>query len=645
MNTNTFTLLDYDIIKERVSQFALSEAGKKKLFGMVPSENLKQIKSWLDETEEAVKILEKSASIPVHGLEGIESVLNNFNKGIALRPEQLMKLYDFLDCCRKIRRFMKDKEVLAPRVASYIHSIEELPALAEEIIRCIRNGRVDDYASKALLKVRKQISIQEERLKEKLQQLIKSSKYKNYLQEMVISQRGGRYVIPVKKEYKNKIKGHVLDTSASGSTYFIEPVEIGDFQEQLNWLIAEEEAEVQQVLLFLTGLVEANEKEIKIAVETMIHYDVLFAKAKYARSIEAQKPDLNESHHIKLICAKHPLLGRGSVPLTLELGSNGQHALVITGPNTGGKTVTIKTVGLLTLMAQSGMLLPVQKGSSIAIFQQVLLDIGDGQSIEDNLSTFSSRIKNIIEILQETNDRTLVLLDELGSGTDPAEGMGLATAIMEQMYKKGPTIIATTHYNEIKGFAEEHEGFLNGAMEFDLDTLQPTYKLIIGKGGESQAFAIALKLGMHPKIIERAHQITYKEERTYLPYSNEHKSKIELEKQIIVNRHIKRSQEEKKQDQAIQVLKQGDNVLVSPQNEIGIIHKGPDARGNFSVQIKGEKVIINHKRLKLYISANELYPEDYDFDIIFETKENRKKSKLINRKHVEGLIIESEEQN
>ncbi len=610
MNKNTFTQLDYDNIKERASQFALSKEGKKKLLEMMPSVNLKQIKSWLDETEEAVNILEKSASIPVHGLDGIESVLKNFNKGIALSPEQLMKVYDFLDCCRKIRRFMKDKEFLAPRVASYIYSIEELPALAEEIIRCIRNGRVDDYASKELLKVRKQRSIQEERLKEKVHQLIKSNKNKSYLQEMVISQRSGRYVIPVKKEYKNKIKGSVLDTSASGSTIFIEPEEISVYQEQLNWLMAEEEAEVQQVLLFLTGLVEEKEKEIRMAVETMIHYDVLFAKAKYARSIDGKNPHLNESHYIKLICAKHPLLGKDAVPLTLELGRNGQHALVITGPNTGGKTVTIKTVGLLTLMAQSGMLLPVQEGSSIAIFKQVLLDIGDGQSIEQNLSTFSSRIRNIIEILQETNDRTLVLLDELGSGTDPAEGMGLATAIMEQMYKKGPTIMATTHYSEIKGFAEAHEGFINGAMEFNLDTLKPTYKLMIGKGGESQAFAIALKLGMHPKIIERAHQITYKEERTYQSYRNEHNSKIELERQITVNRHIRRVKEEKKSEEAIQSFKQGDNVLISPQNEIGIIYKGPDERGNFSVQIKGKKMIINHKRLKLYIPAEELYPED-----------------------------------
>ncbi len=625
-----------------MAEFALTAEGKEKIYNLTPSTHLKQIEAWLDEVSEAVEILKKSSSVPVHGLGGMEQILSKLNKGTALRPEQLSKLYDFLDCCGKMRRFMKDKQYFAPRVSAYVEVINELPELASEIIRCIRNGRVDDYATKELLKIRKQIAIQEERLKEKVTQLIRSNKYKTYLQENVVSQRDGRYVVPIKKEYRNKIRGTVIDTSASGSTLFIEPDEIAIFQEQLTWIFAEEESEVQRVLSYLTGLVEEREQHIRLAIETMVHYDFLFAKAKYSRSINGARVKINDDQVIKLVQAKHPLLGDKAVPLSLEI-NDGQQALVITGPNTGGKTVSIKTVGLLTLMVQCGLHIPASEGSNLCIFQQILVDIGDGQSIAENLSTFSSRIVNIIEILKETNDQSLVLLDELGSGTDPGEGMGLATAILEQLFNKGAFILATTHYSEIKDFAEEHPGFINGSMEFDIETLRPTYRLHIGKGGESQAFAIALKLGIHPKIIERAHQITYKEIKNYPNVETERWKQKELEKQVIVNKYKNRKKtvipEEK-----IPVYCLGDNVKISPANDFGIVYKGPDQQGNYIVQVKGEKLSINHKRIKLYIAAKELYPDGYDFDIIFQSKENRKKRRIISKRHDEEVIIDYSEQ-
>lgn len=628
-------------IKETIAQFALTKEGKEKINQLTPSTNKKQIEAWLDEISEAVEILNKSASVPVHGMDGMVQLMKNMNKGAALRPEQLSKLYDFLDCCGKMKRYMKDKEFYAPRVSSYVDAIDELPELAGEIIRCIRNGMVDDYASKELLKIRKQIAIQVERLKEKSLQLIRSNKYKSYLQENVVSQRNGRYVIPIKKEYRSKIKGTVLDTSASGSTLFIEPEEMALYQDQLSWLHADDEIEVQKVLNYLSGLVEEKEQQIRLAMEIMVHYDFLFAKAKYCRSIHACKVLVNESDEIKLIEARHPLLGEKAVPLTFEIGHN-QKALIITGPNTGGKTVTIKTVGLLTLMVQCGLHIPAMEGSNICIFERILVDIGDGQSISENLSTFSSRIVNIIEILKETNNRTLTLLDELGSGTDPGEGMGLATAILETLYEKGAIILATTHYSEIKEFAENQIGFINGSMEFDLNTLSPTYRLNIGRGGESQAFAIALKLGIHPKIIDRAHHITYKEEKSYSTTVTDPWKLKELEKQVIINKYQNHKKAPKINLQN-PVYQQGDNVKVSPSNEFGIIYSGPDPHGNYMVQIKGEKVYINHKRLKLYIAANELYPDDYDFDIIFQSKENRKKSKILSKRHEENITIDHTE--
>jgi DNA mismatch repair protein MutS2 len=642
LNEKTFQTLEFHRVKEELTRFALTEEGKTELLNMTPSTIKRQIEMRLDEVTEAVRILEKSTSVPIHGLDGVEKLVANLHKGVPLRPDQLTNIYYFLDTCKKLKKYMQDKQWLAPRVSAYVSSIDDIPEVAEEINRCIRNGRVDDYASKELLRIRKQVSIQEERLKDKILSIVKSAKYKSYLQEAIVSQRNGRYVLPIKKEYKGKVKGTMLDSSASGSTLYIEPEELSIQQDQLLMYKLQEDQEIENVLWSLTGLIQTCEPQFKLAIETMVHYDVLFAKAKYSRAIDGVSAVINESHQVRLKNAVHPLLGKGAVPLSIEMGDT-YHALVITGPNTGGKTVTIKTVGLLTLMTQCGLHIPADSGSEISIFEQILLDIGDGQSLEQNLSTFSSHVKNIISILKETNDRTLILLDELGSGTDPKEGMGLATAILDQLYDKGATILATTHYSEIKHFAEEHDGFMNGSMEFNIDTLQPAYKLIVGEGGESQAFSIALKLGMHPAIIEKAHEITYRETKTYISEEQDFHTKKDMEKQIIVSKYKRRDHTKKAGVKSvITQFTKGDNVKISPTGELGIVFEGPDDMGRYIVQVQEERRSIPHNRLSLYISAEELYPEDYDFDIIFESKENRKKDKLMGKRFIEGLTIERE---
>jgi DNA mismatch repair protein MutS2 len=642
LNEKTFQALEFHRVKEELAEFALTEEGQTELLKMMPSNNKRQIEMRLDEVTEAVRMLEKSTSIPIHGLDGVEKIVANLNKGVPLRPDQLTNIYYFLDACKKLKKYMQDKQWLAPRVSAYVYSIDDIPEVADEINRCLRNGRVDDYASKELLRIRKQLSIQEDRLKDKIQSIVKSAKYKSYLQEAIVSQRNGRYVLPIKKEYKGKVKGAMLDTSASGSTLYIEPDELSVQQDQLLMYKLLEDQEIENILWALTGLIQTYEPQFKLAIETMVHYDVLFAKAKYSRAIDGVSAGVNENHRIHLKNAVHPLLGKGAVPLSIEIGDT-YHALVITGPNTGGKTVTIKTVGLLTLMTQCGLHIPADSGSEISIFEQILLDIGDGQSLEQNLSTFSSHVKNIIEILKETNDRTLILLDELGSGTDPMEGMGLATAILDQLYDKGATMLATTHYSEIKHFAEEHKGFINGSMEFNIETLQPTYKLIVGKGGESQAFSIALKLGMHPAIIEKAHEITYKETKKYFTEEQDFHSKKDMEKQVIISKYKRREHSKKAGVKpVITQFTKGDNIKISPSGELGIVFEGPDDMGRYTVQVQDERRLIPYKRLSLYISAAELYPADYDFDIIFETKENRKKDKLMGKRFVEGLTIERE---
>lgn len=330
---------------------------------------------------------------------------------------------------------MKDKEAIAPAVSSYACSIESMDELEAEISRCLRHGQVDDHASSELAYARRQLATLNDKVKEKAQGLLKNKRFTPYLQDKTLSERNGRIVLSVKKEYRAKVAGTVLDTSASGSTLFIEPHDLSDIQADIAMMKLTEEAEVERILYDLTAQLLTYEQAIRIAVEVMHHYDVLFAKAKYSQVIEAIAPNLNEDDHLSFLRARHPMLAQSAVPLTIQFGEE-ERALVITGPNTGGKTVTLKTIGLLTIMAQAGLPIPVDAGSSVAIFKEIYVDIGDGQSISDNLSTFSSRMVNIIDIMRKTNDHSLVLIDELGSGTDPAEGMALAIVILEQLFKK-----------------------------------------------------------------------------------------------------------------------------------------------------------------------------------------------------------------
>lgn len=401
MNSQTMRSLQFDQLREDIAEHTISEIGKKEILGLLPSIKKGQIESWLQEVTEAKRILAFSTSIPIHGLMGIQGVLKILHKGTALRPAHFKLLSELLSCVEKLKRFMKDKEYTAPRITSYVYSLYELKDLQSEIARCIQNGRVDDYASKDLLKIRKQIMIREDRMKSRIEQILKSGKYKHAIQENTVGLRNGRYVIPVKKEYRKNMKGTVMDVSASGSTVYIEPDEIAAIQDGIDLLKNQEEVEEQRILMMLTGLIEKHEHEIRIAVETMTQYDVIFAKAKYSLDIRGNEPIMNDHHTLRLLGARHPLLKKEVVPLNIVIGEDFD-ALVITGPNTGGKTVAMKTVGLLTLMAQTGLHIPAETGSEIAIFHNILVDIGDGQSIEQSLSTFSSKIKNIISILYHT---------------------------------------------------------------------------------------------------------------------------------------------------------------------------------------------------------------------------------------------------
>ncbi|WJQ79762.1 endonuclease MutS2 [Brevibacillus brevis] len=650
MNEKALQRLEYDKIKEKVMEYALSYAGKKHVEQMMPIDSAKVVRSKLDETAEAKNILQNGASVPIPALEGMEKILSLLGTGYVFGVNDFTNLYLFLTSCSQLMKYMATKAQLAPRVSTYAASMYDATKLRNEIEQCIRHGQVVDSASKDLLKVRKRIVVFEERLKRQLDSIV--NKYRSIMQENVISTRNGRYVIPIKKEHRKQVAGSVLDESASGQTVYMEPTEISTVQFELTALKAEEEREVTKVLMQLSAFAEEYTHELTVNVETVGMYDFLFAKAKYALAIGGANVELNEKGILDVKEARHPLLGPKMVPLHMKIGRE-YKSLIITGPNTGGKTLTLKTIGLLTMMVQSGLLVPVQEGSHFSIFRNIAVDIGDGQSIEQALSTFSAHIHNVLEILKITDASTLVLIDEMATGTDPGEGVALSIAILEELHRRGATVIVNTHFNEIKNFASTTAGFQNARMEFDEETLQPLYRLRIGEAGQSYAFLIALKLGIPSEMIQRSREITRNGFLTTTTTMERLEQYEDVEPEAdeapsyVETRVIEKSEEVEvdavtsatpKRDKPFAV---GDCVFISYLGRTGIVFSEEDSKGIVGVLIQNQKYKINKKRLVLHIEGKELYPADYDMDIVFETKENRKKRKMMSRKHVEGLAIET----
>lgn len=647
MNSTAIKILEFDKIKELLKTYTVSAMGSELIDRLEPSLNINTIMSWMNETTEACAVLQRSGSVPIHSLNGIENAVSKLGKAMTLLPEDFYVILGLLQEVGKLKRFMKDKSAVAPIVSSYALSAYELDELSEEIARCILNGMVDDKASSDLSRIRKRIIILEDRIKGKLESILRSTAYAKYLQDGIISSRNNRYVIPIKKEYRRNVVGEVLDSSASGSTVFIEPSEVRKLQEELNHCRVEEDKEVYRILSMLTNLVESYKREITTNIQVMSYYDFLFAKARFSRLLEANPVSVNCCQRLEIRSARHPLIGKSAVPLDISIGES-YRTLVITGPNTGGKTVALKTVGLLTLMVQSGLHVPAETNSEFAIFTDILADIGDGQSIEQSLSTFSSHIKNIISIVECVGPNTLVIVDELGVGTDPGEGMGLAIAVLEETYNRGAITIATTHYSEIKNYAYSKDGFKNGCMEFDLETLKPLYRLKIGEPGESNAFFIALRLGMRKDIIERAHEVTYKEKKLYEEYKC-NDGTTQIKNTEMIQKHaeqtakvIKLSEDKKNYDRMTRTDKFniGDCVYIKSMDRTGIVCEAEDGKGNLGVMVMHKKLIINNTRLSLYIASKELYTQDYDLDIVFESKNDRKKQKIMGKRHEEGLVIE-----
>lgn len=506
MDKKILETLEYDKITAMLETHARCQIGKERARKLEPLTELAELNAELDLTSEAEAVLFRLGQSPIDEFPDTRDTLKRIKAVSALSMRELL---DIASCLRAIRiaKSALTKEPDQMRLAAMAVNLPSYKFIEDELNRCILNeDEMFDGASPALSRIRRELRVANEKVREKLNSMIRSSTYQQYLQDPIITMRNGRFVIPVKQEYRKQIPGLIHDQSGSGQTLFIEPAAVVELGNTFKKLLAQERDEIERILSELTSMVAPYGEDIYNALILLGEIDLRFAKAQLARDMNAVRPEMNDELRIRIVRGRHPLLDKAkAVPIDIWLGEDFK-TLIITGPNTGGKTVTLKTVGLFTLMAQAGMFVPADVGTRLGVFKNVYADIGDEQSIEQSLSTFSSHMTRLVGILKNADDKSLVLLDELGAGTDPIEGAALAMSILETLYGRRSTTLATTHYSEIKAFALARDGMENASMEFDIDKLCPTYRLFIGIPGKSNAFEISKRLGLDDDVINRAKQ-------------------------------------------------------------------------------------------------------------------------------------------
>ena len=497
MNNIYLEKLEYNKILEKLSTYCTTFLGKNLSLLLKPSNKKEEVKNLLDETNEAIKLLDRFSFPPINKIEDISYYLKNLENSFCLSAKGLLDIANILEISNNLKNYFSEAKDIDDYfiLNDYFSCLYTNNSILEKIKKSIIDeNTISDNASINLYNIRKKKNKLEQDIKNNLNTVLHSSKYSKYIQENVITLRNERYVIPIKQEYRSMIKGFVHDFSSSGATVFIEPISVFELNNELNNLRNEENIEIEEILFNLSGLLFPYTKELELNMNTIGKLDFIFAKAKYSKSINATCPIINEHKFFNLINARHPLIDyKKVIPISINLGKEFS-LLVITGPNTGGKTVTLKTVGLLELMACSGLNIPADEKSSIYVFDEIFADIGDDQSIADSLSTFSSHMINISHILNTATKDSLVLVDELGSGTDPLEGASLAISILEHFKQNAILTIVSTHYQELKQYAILNEGVENASVEFDIENLKPTFKLLLGIPGKSNAFAISQKL-------------------------------------------------------------------------------------------------------------------------------------------------------
>lgn len=624
-------MIEFDKIKEMWRSLALTDGAKDKISNMTFYLAEGELQKELRDTTDARNMIEQFGNPPLQNVGEIKEILLAADKGECLTPYQLERVEKILAAVGRLKSYLAKAREQENQLGFYGENLDALGGLKEEIGRQIRNGEVDDYASKELSQIRSRILVCGEKMKQKAEQIMRSNK--ECMADSFCTMRNGRICIPVKKEYKFKISGSVIDRSSTGNTLFIEPSAAAEYYRELEMLKINEENEVCRILYTLTAAVADAVLPMNENIAVFEKLDFIFSKGKLSIDLRAAEPILNTERRIVLKDARHPLMDINvNVPLRFEIGGD-IRGIVITGPNTGGKTVAIKTVMLNCMMAQCGLHVTC-KEADICMSSSYLCDIGDGQSLSENLSTFSAHIKNVLEVLGEVNKDSLVIMDELGSGTDPAEGMGIAVAILEELHKSGCLFLVTTHYPEVKDYAERTQNIVNARMTFDKATLMPTYRMVIGEAGESCAFYIADSLGMPADMLRTAARAAYGEAAadSYCFHGTN---------AAVGNRGGGRISKLKKTKPAAALrtkFNRGDSVIVFPDQKIGIVCEPVNEKGVLRVQLPDKKIWINHKRVKLHVAADELYPDDYDFSIVFDTVENRKIRHDMERKYTDKTI-------
>ena len=507
--------LELDQVLQRLSACAGSEGGKAACLLLRPTSDLEEVTLLLQQTTAASDLCARKGN-PVFGdVTDVSSSLERAERGGTLQPKELLRVAGILRCARTIQGYVSPDD---PKTVldSLFRSLTPNKYLEDKIFGAILSEEeIADTASTALADIRRHMRIQSGKIRDSLQKVISSPAYSKFLREPIITIRQGRYVVPVKSECKNDVPGLVHDVSATGSTYFVEPMSAVNANNALRELELKEKKEIERILAELSAEAAGYRSAIDLDYQLLVQLDVIFAKAKLSYQMRAGEPIMNEKGRVELRKARHPLIDpKTVVPISVRLGTDFD-SMIITGPNTGGKTVTLKTIGLLTLMAECGLHIPAGDGSTLSTFEAILADIGDEQSIAQSLSTFSSHMRTIVDVVAQCDDRTLVLFDELGAGTDPAEGAALATAIIEFCRKMGSRVVATTHYAELKLYAMRTKGVINASCEFDVETLRPTYRLLIGIPGKSNAFAISRKLGLAEEILKEADSLVDKSDKDF----------------------------------------------------------------------------------------------------------------------------------
>ena len=505
MNERSLRVLEFNKIKEKLRKYAVTSGGKELVDNLAPYSSAYEVREALEESREALELLIKKGNPPFEGLHDVREGIERAKKGGCLNPAQLLYIGNMLRCTSRIQEYLtrKEEEESFPKLEDLAYILTPIKNLENEIENAIvSEEEISDRASSTLHNIRRSLKEKNSSVRDKINSIVRSNA--KYLQDAIYTMRGDRYVLPVKAEYKGAVPGLVHDQSSTGATLFIEPMSLVNLNNEIKELKLKEQAEIERILWALSKKVKDNSDVCSSNMKILLQIDFIFAKGKYASSIDGMMPKVNEDGSFNLVGAKHPLIDRDKVvPSDIYLGKKFS-VLMVTGPNTGGKTVTIKTVGLLHLMGMSGLLIPTRDDSSISFYREVFADIGDEQSIEQSLSTFSSHLTNIVGIMREADRDSLVLFDELGAGTDPTEGAALATAIIETLKERGTKIIGTTHYSELKGYALKTPGVENASVEFDVETLRPTYRLLIGVPGKSNAFEISKRLGLDDFVIEKA---------------------------------------------------------------------------------------------------------------------------------------------